>query len=222
MEKTGFHPLNNYTEYSLSEMEKRSEEFYQEMKKRRSVRQFSERPIPRKIIEYCVLTAGTAPSGANMQPWTFIIVSDPKVKKKIRQEAEKTEQEFYTKKPNLQWIEELAPLGTDASKPFLEEAPYLIVIFAQRHSFSPDGSKRGHYYVNESVGISAGLLISALHHAGIACLTYTPSKMGFLNRILSQPSNEKPYLVIVAGYPDKDATLPDIEKKPADEIIKFI
>ena len=222
MEKREFHPLNTYTEYPLAEMEKRSEEFYLEMKKRRSVRQFSERLIPRKIIENCVLTAGTAPSGANMQPWTFVIVSDPAVKKQIRLEAEKTEQEFYSKKPNLQWIEDLEPLGTDASKPFLEEAPYLIVIFAQRHSFSPDGNKRGHYYVNESVGISAGLLVSALHHAGIACLTYTPSKMGFLNRILSRPANEKPYLVIVAGYPDKDATLPDIEKKQADEIIKFI
>ena len=222
MGKTGFHPLNNYNEYPLAEMEKRSEEFYLEMKKRRSVRQFSDRPIPRKIIENCVLAAGTAPSGANMQPWTFVIVSDPSIKKQIRQEAEKTEQEFYTKKPNLQWIEDLAPLGTDASKPFLEEAPYLIVIFAQRHSFSPDGIKRGHYYVSESVGISAGLLVSALHHAGIACLTYTPSKMGFLNRILSRPANERPYLVIVAGYPDKKATLPDIEKKSADEIIKFM
>ncbi|MDX9799683.1 MAG: nitroreductase family protein, partial [Bacteroidales bacterium] len=138
MGKTGFHPLNNYTEYPLSEMEKRSEEFYLKMKKRRSVRQFSDRPIPRKIIENCVLAAGTAPSGANMQPWTFVIVSDPAVKKQIRLEAEKTEQEFYSKKPNLQWIEDLGPLGTDASKPFLEEAPYLIVIFAQRHSFSPD------------------------------------------------------------------------------------
>ena len=222
MEKTGFHPLNNYTEYPLAEMEIRSKEFYLEMKKRRSVRQFSERPIPRKIIENCALAAGTAPSGANMQPWTFVIVSDPEVKKQIRLEAERTEQEFYSKKPNLQWIEDLEPLGTDASKPFLEEAPYLIVIFAQRHSFSPDGSKRGHYYVNESVGISAGLLVSALHHTGIACLTYTPSKMGFLNRILSRPANEKPYLVIVAGYPDKGATLPDIEKKPVYEIIKFI
>ena len=167
--------------------------FYQEMKKRRSVRQFSDRPIPRKIIENCVLAAGTAPSGANMQPWTFVIVSDPRVKKKIRQEAEKTEQEFYTKKPNLQWIEDLAPLGTDASKPFLEEAPYLIVIFAQRHSFSPDGRKQGHYYVNESVGISAGLLVSALHHAGIACLTYTPVKMGFSQPAPIRPSIEKPF-----------------------------
>lgn len=222
MEKTNFYSLFNDDKYLLIEMEKRSEEFYLEMKKRRSVRQFSDRPIPLKIIENCVHTAGTAPSGANMQPWSFIVVSDPKVKKQIRQEAEKAEKEFYHKKANLKWVEDLKPLRTNENKPFLEIAPYLIVIFAQRYSLLPDGSKRSHYYVKESVGISTGLLLSALHHAGLACLTYTPSKMGFLNHILSRPSNEKPFLILVVGYPDKDKALPKIEKKLPEEIMKFV
>ena len=222
MERTEFYSHFNDDEYPLVEMEKHSEKFYLEMKKRRSVRQFSDRPIPRKIIENCVYTAGTAPSGANMQPWTFVIVSDPKVKKQIRQEAEKAEREFYHQKTNPKWVEDLQPLGTDEHKPFLEIAPYLIVIFAQRYSRLPDGSKRSHYYVNESVGIATGLLLSALHHAGLTCLTYTPSKMGFLNHILSRPSNEKPFLIVIVGYPDKDATLPEIEKKSPEEIIKFV
>jgi len=211
-----------YNEYSTVEMEKHSEEFYLEMKKRRTVRQFSDRPVPRKVIENCISTAGTAPSGANMQPWTFVVVSDSKIKKQIRQEAEKTEREFYHKKTNSKWLKDLESLGTNENKPFLEEAPYLIVIFAQRYSFLPDGNKRNHYYVKESVGISTGLLISALHHAGLTCLTYTPSKMDFLNRVLSRPSNEKPFLIIVVGYPGRDVMIPEIEKKSLKEIVKFV
>jgi nitroreductase len=210
-----------FDEYSTVEMEKRSEEFYLEMKKRRSVRQFSDRPVPRKVIENCIRTAGTAPSGANMQPWTFVVVKNPQIKKQIRQEAEKAEREFYSKKSS-KWVEDLGPLGTNENKPFLEAAPYLIVIFAQRYSFFPDGTKRNHYYVKESVGISTGLLISALHHAGLTCLTYTPSKMDFLNRALSRPSNEKPFLIIVAGYPGRDVMIPKIEKKSLKEIVKFV
>lgn len=211
-----------FNEYSIIEMEKRSEEFYLEMKKRRSVRQFSDRPVCREVIENCIRTAGTAPSGANMQPWTFVVVGDPKIKKQIRQEAEKTEREFYRKKTNSNWIADLKPLGTNENKPFLEEAPYLIAIFAQRHSFLPDGNKRSHYYVNESVGISTGLLLSALHHAGLSCLTYTPSKAGFVNRILSRPSNERLFLIMVVGYPDKNIVIPELEKKSLKEIIQFI
>jgi nitroreductase len=222
MEKTEFYSLLNYYEYPLREMEKRSEEFYLEMKKRRTVRQFSDRPVPRIIIENCIRTAGTAPSGANIQPWSFIVVSDPEVKRQIHKEAEKAERKFYNRKTNLKWVEDLKPLGTNENKPFLEIAPYLIVIFAQRYGLLPDGSKRSHYYVNESVDISTGILISALHHAGLTCLTYTPSKMGFLNHILSRPSNERPFLVMVVGYPDKDAVIPKIGKKSPKDIIKFV
>jgi iodotyrosine deiodinase len=211
-----------FDEYSMEEMEKRSEEFYLEMKKRRSVRQFSDRPVPRKVIENCIRAAGTAPSGANMQPWTFIVVSDQKIKKQIRQEAEKAEREFYHKKTNSKWLEDLKLLGTNENKPFLEVAPYFIVIFTQRYSFLPNGNKRNHYYVKESVGISTGILISALHHAGLTCLTYTPSKMDFLNRVLSRPSNERPSLIMVVGFPDKNAVIPAIDKKSLKEIVKFV
>jgi nitroreductase len=222
MEKTEFYPLSNYDEYPLTEMEKRSEEFYLEMKKRRTVRQFSNRPVPRMIIENCIRAAGTAPSGANMQPWSFVVVSDSEVKRQIRKEAEKAEGEFYHKKSNRKWQEDLKPLGTNEQKPFLEIAPYLIVIFAQTYDLLPDGTKRSHYYVNESVGISTGILLSALHHTGLACLTYTPSRMGFLNHLLSRPSNERPFLIMVVGYPDKDAVIPKIGKKSPEDIIKFV
>ena len=222
MEKTEYHSLLNDDEYPLREMEKRSEAFYLEMKRRRTVRQFSDRPVPRMIIENCIRAAGTAPSGANRQPWSFIVVSDPEVKRQIRKEAEKAEGEFYHQKTNLRWVEDLKPLRTNEQKPFLEIAPYLIVIFAQRYGLLADGSKRSHYYVNESVGISTGILLSALHHAGLACLTYTPSKMGFLKHILSRPSNERPFLIMVVGYPDKEAVMPKIEKKSPKEIIKFV
>ena len=157
-----------------------------------------------------------------MQPWSFVVVSDSEVKRQIRKEAEKAEGEFYNKKTNLKWVEELKPLGTKKNKPFLEIAPYLIVIFAQTHGLLPDGTKRSHYYVNESVGISTGILLSALHHAGLGCLTYTPSKMGFLNHLLSRPSNERPFLIMVVGYPDKDTVIPKIGKKSAKEIIEFV
>ena len=222
MTKAEYFSHMNYYEYSSPEMKKRSAEFSAEMKRRRTVRQFSDRPVPREIIEDCLRTAATAPSGANMQPWSFIVVTDPAVKQQIRKEAEKTEREFYHKSATRKWVEDLKFLGTNENKPFLEVAPYLIVIFAQHYSLLPDGSKKSHYYVNESVGIATGMLITAVHHAGLVCLTYTPSKMGFLKQVLSRPSNERPFLILVVGYPAKDTVLPKITKKPPKEVAKFI
>ena len=157
-----------------------------------------------------------------MQPWSFIVVTDPAVKQQIRKEAEKTEREFYHKSATRKWVEDLKTLGTNENKPFLEIAPYLIVIFAQRYSLLPDGSKKSHYYVNESVGIATGMLITAVHHAGLVCLTYTPSKMGFLNQVLSRPSNERPFLILVVGYPAKDTVIPKIHKKSLPDVAEFI
>jgi len=222
MTKAEFSSFTDYYEYSPEEIKKRSAEFYEEMKKRRTVRQFSDRPVPREVIEDCLRTAATAPSGANLQPWSFIVVTDPALKRQIREEAEKTEREFYHKNTTRKWVEDLKLLGTNENKPFLEVAPYLIVIFAQRYGLLPDGSKKSHYYVTESVGIATGILISAVHHAGLVCLTYTPSKMGFLNQILSRPSNERPFLILVVGYPTKDTVLPKIAKKSLPDVAEFI
>ncbi|MEA1940097.1 MAG: nitroreductase family protein, partial [Candidatus Caldatribacteriota bacterium] len=218
MTKAEFSSFTGYHVYSPEEMKKRSAEFYAEMKRRRSVRQFSDRPVPREIIEDCLRTAVTAPSGANMQPWSFAVVSDPAVKRQIRKEAEKTEGEFYHKSTNQKWLDDLKVLDTSENKSFLEVAPYLIVIFSQRYALLPDGSKKNHYYVTESVGIATGMLIAAVHHAGLVCLTYTPSKKGFLNQILSRSSNEKPLLILVVGYPAKDAVLPKIAKKSLKDV----
>ena len=222
MTKAEFSSFADYHEYSPEEMKKRSAEFYAEMKRRRTVRQFSDQTVPREVIENCLRTAATAPSGANMQPWSFIVVNDPAVKRQIRQEAEKTERAFYQKSTNRKWVNDLEVLGTSENKSFLEVAPYLIVIFAQRYGLLPDGSKKSHYYVNESVGIATGMLITALQHAGLVFLTYTPSKMGFLNQILSRPSNERPFLILVVGYPAKDTVLPKITKKSLKDVAKFI
>jgi len=222
MTKAEFSSFADYYEYSPEEMKKRSAEFYEEMKRRRTVRQFSDRSVPREVIEDCLRTAATAPSGANLQPWSFIVVTDPAVKRQIRKEAEKTEREFYHKNATRKWVEDLKLLGTNENKPFLEVAPYLIVIFAQRYGLLPDGSKKSHYYVNESVGIAMGMLVTAVHHAGLVCLTYTPSKMGFLNQILSRPSNERPFLILVVGYPAKDTVIPKIRKKSLTDVAEFI
>lgn len=215
-------PLSAYQEYVPDEMTRRAAEFYTEMQRRRSVRAFSPRPVAREIIAECISAAGTAPSGANLQPWHFVVVSDPQIKRQIRKGAEAEEHEFYSRRATEEWLEALAPLGTDEHKAFLETAPYLIVIFGLNHTILPDGRKLKNYYVSESVGIATGLLIAALHHAGLATLTHTPSPMGFLNRILSRPSHERPYLVLVTGYPADDAQVPDIQRKPISDISTFL
>lgn len=222
MTKTNFIPLPDYREYPLDEMQERTRAFRAELQRRRTIRTFSTRPVPREIIEECIRAAGTAPNGANMQPWHFVVVSDTKVKKQIRAGAEKEERDFYERRAPQEWLEALTPLGTDWQKPFLEYAPYLIVIFGLTNTILPDGKKLKNYYVNESVGIATGMLITAIHHAGLASLTHTPSPMAFLNEILDRPANERPFLVLVVGYPEEGTTVPDIGKKPLDEIATFI
>ena len=189
-------------------MQRRAEAFYAELSRRRTVREFSDRPVPRALIETCLLAAGTAPNGANLQPWHFVAVADPAIKRQIREAAEAEEREFYSGRAPQEWIDALAPLGTDPNKPFLETAPWLIVIFGQSYGLLPDGRKVKHYYVQESVGIATGMLITALHHAGLATLTHTPNPMGFLNDLLGRPVNERPFLILVAGYPADDARVP--------------
>jgi iodotyrosine deiodinase len=217
-----FLPLIDYCEYPVAEMKTRASEFYKEMMRRRTVRHFSDRPVDRSIIEDCLRSASTAPSGANQQPWSFIVVSDASIKRRIREAAEEVEQEFYSKQATKNWVKALEPLGTGPSKPFLEIAPYLIAIFCQLYSYSSSGEKRKHYYAAESVGIATGILITALHHAGLVSQTYTPSTMRFLNTILSRPSNEKPFMILVVGYPSKDAVVPAIQKKSLEDIALFI
>jgi iodotyrosine deiodinase len=215
-------PLPAYQEYSTEEMKQRAAGFYADIRRRRTVRDFSNRPVPREVIENCLLAAGTAPNGANMQPWHFVVVTDPTIKQKIRLGAEKEECEFYHHKAPQEWLDALAPLGTNEHKPFLETAPSLIVIFVQNYGLLPDGRKVKHYYQQESVGIAAGILITAIHHAGLVSLTHTPSPMGFLNDILDRPSHERPFLILVVGYPAKGAQVPMITKKPLEEIATFV
>ena len=222
MPKSEFIPYSSYREYPLNEMQERAKTFREELQRRRTIRTFSTRQVPREIIEECLRAAGTAPNGANMQPWHFVVVGDPAVKKQIREGAEKEEREFYERRASEEWLEALAPLGTDWHKPFLEKAPYLIVIFGLSNTILPDGAKRKNYYVTESVGIATGMLITALHHAGLASLTHTPSPMAFLNKILERPANERPFLVLVVGYPAEGTTVPDISKKSLSEIATFI
>ena len=217
-----FHPYTTYQEYPVAEMQRRAEAFYAEIRRRRSVRAFSDRPVPRAIIETCIAAAGAAPNGANLQPWHFVAVSDAAVKQQIRMAAEEEERAFYQGRAPQDWLDTLAPLGTDEHKPFLEIAPYLIAIFAQPYGLAADGRKVKHYYVAESVGVATGFLIAALHHAGLATLTHTPSPMGFLNAILGRPEHERPFLLLVVGYPADDVQIPAITKKPLDEIATFI
>ncbi|MBN8429923.1 nitroreductase family protein [Microbulbifer salipaludis] len=200
----------------------RARAFYQLMQRRRSVREFSDAPVPREVIEQALRTAGSAPSGANMQPWHFCVVASASVKREIRQAAEAEEREFYERRASEEWLDALAPLGTDAHKPFLETAPYLIVIFLKKFSEGGAGEQRKNYYTSESVGIATGMLLAALHNAGLATLTHTPSPMKFLNEILGRPVNERPYMVVVAGLPAEGAQVPAISKKPLDEIAEFI
>ena len=222
MQKAVFQPLSSYIEYPVEEMKQRAIDFRKQMQDRRTVRQFADRPVPREIIEECLLTAGTAPNGANLQPWRFVVVSDPKIKHEIRVAAEEEEKDFYNRRAPEEWLEALAPLGTDERKPFLETAPYLIAIFGKTHSDLPDGRRVKNYYVNESVGIATGMLITAIHNAGLVSLTHTPSPMGFLNQILNVPSDARPFLLLVTGYPAEDAEVPVIKKKSIEEIATFI
>lgn len=216
-----FVPLSSFVEHPAEEMKKRAKDFYEEIKRRRTVREFSPRAVPREVIEDCLRAAGTAPSGANLQPWHFEVVSDPAIKKRIREAAEVEEREFYAGKAPQEWLEALAPLGTDEHKGYLEVAPYLIAVFAQNYALLPDGRKVKNYYVTESVGIALGFLIAALHHAGLATLTHTPSPMGFLSTVLDRPANERAYVLLVIGYPADDARVPDIGKKKLEEIAGF-
>jgi iodotyrosine deiodinase len=204
------------------DMRARAAAFYADLRARRSVRSFSPRPVPREVIEDALRAAGTAPSGANLQPWKFVVVGDPERKRRIREAAEAEERAFYGGRAPDEWLLALAPLGTDADKPFLEVAPYLIAIFAESHGLAADGARTKHYYVQESVGIATGFLIAALHHAGLATLTHTPSPMGFLSKLLGRPPHERPYLLLVVGYPAEGARVPTLRKKELDEIAVFL
>jgi nitroreductase len=219
-----FEPLTDFRWRPEDDVAVRARDFYEEMRRRRTVRDFSDRPVPRAAIEWALKAAGTAPSGANLQPWHFVVVESAAAKRRIRLAAEEEERAFYSGRAPKEWLDALAPLGTDASKPFLETAPYLIAIFAQKYGLLPDGRRVTHYYVPESVGIATGLLIAALHTAGLATLTHTPSPMGFLNEICGRPKHEKPYLLLVTGYPAADAKTPRHAriKKPLEEISSWI
>ena len=217
----GFKKLD-FKFFSEEEMLSRSKLFLTEIVKRRTVRKFSNRDVPIEIIKNCIKSAATAPSGANKQPWQFVIVQDTNVKVKIRQAAEKEEKEFYRHRATKEWLDDLNQFGTDWQKPFLEVAPYLIVVFRQVYDLEENGSQRKNYYVNESAGIASGFLLMALHNAGLATLTHTPSPMNFLSEILKRPANEKAFLLIPVGYPSRDAEVPEITKKPFIEISKTI
>jgi len=211
-------PLSTYRRYSEEEMVERASAFRDDMRRRRTVRHFSAEAVPEAVIDACVEAAATAPNGANMQPWHFVVVRDPAVKSRIRAAAEKEEIDFYEHRAPPEWLDALARLGTDEHKAFLEQAPVLIVIFGESYGLSEDGSKIKNYYVTESVGIATGILITGLHRSGLATLTHTPSPMGFLNEILDRPKNERPFLMLVVGYPEEGSLIPDITKKPLDEI----
>ena len=207
------------TQFEPSEMLKRSEAYYQWMDQRRTLREFSDRPVPLAVIENIVMTASTAPSGAHKQPWTFAIVADPVIKAKIRQAAEQEEYENYHGRMSEEWLEDLLPFATDWHKPFLELAPYLIVVFRKAYDLLPDGTQRKNYYVQESVGIACGILLAAIHHAGLVALTHTPSPMNFLQNILQRPENERPFLLIPVGYPADDAQVPNLKRKEKADVI---
>jgi iodotyrosine deiodinase len=217
-------PYNTLPAFSDAERIAHATLFYESIKTRRSCRDFSDAPVPRGVIEAALLAAGTAPSGANHQPWHFAVIASPEKKRSLREAAEAEERDFYAGKASQEWIDALAPLGTDDVKPYLETAPYLIVIFGQRRGGIHPGDDKQNYYVGESVGIATGFLIAALHDAGLATLTHTPNPMKFLNRICDRPANEKPVMVLVVGLPAKDATLPvhATIKKPLEQIASWL
>jgi iodotyrosine deiodinase len=217
-------PLPDRSDYSDAEMVARARSFYEEIRRRHTVRDYVAKPVPQEVIEACLLAAGAAPSGANQQPWHFSVVSDPEIRRQIRIAAEAEEQQFYAGKAGTEWLEALHPIGTDSQKPFLEIAPWLIVIWGSRKSPDAQGRMRKNYYVPESVGIATGFLIAALHHAGLATLTHTPNPMGFLNKILNRPEQDKAYIMLVVGHPATDATIPmhATQKKSLEEISTWI
>jgi iodotyrosine deiodinase len=220
--KPKFVPLSARANLADDKLIRQAAGFYTQMARRRTVRDFSDRPVPRALIEHCLRTAGSAPNGANLQPWHFVAVSDPALKHEIRVAAEAEEREFYEHRAPNEWLEALAALGTDAEKPFLERAPWLIAIFSQPYRVLPDGRRVKHYYATESVGIATGFLVAAIHLAGLASLTHTPSPMGFLNKLLHRPAHEKPFLLLVVGHPAREAVVPDIQRKALGEISSFI
>jgi nitroreductase len=223
MSEARMRPLEGHAELTEVQMRERARAFRELMARRRTVRTFDARPVPRALVEDCIAAAATAPSGANLQPWHFVAVSDPQVKRRIRLAAEEEERLFYQQRAPDEWLEALAPLGTDWQKPFLETAPWLIAIFVQKWGRDASGRKVKHYYPTESVGIATGMLITALHNAGLATLTHTPSPMGFLNEILSRPpDSERPFLLLVAGHPAPDTRVPDIRRKAPEEVASFV
>jgi nitroreductase len=214
-------PLSSHVEFSSADMSARAAEFLADMNRRRSVRQFSDRPVPAGVIEDCLRAASTAPSGANLQPYHFIVVTDPVVKHAIRVAAEAGERDFYERRASDEWLEALDPIGTGPEKPFLEVAPVLIGVFVQTWRALPDGRRFGHPYAFRSVGIATGLLVAAIHHAGLACLTYTPSPMGLLSEILGPPASAKPFLLLVVGFPADDALVPQLRRKSLSELVTY-
>lgn len=223
MNEPRFLPLSTYQELTPELMQDRVTAFEAHLQRRRTVRQFSDRAVPRSIIEKCLLCAGTAPSGAHQQPWHFVAIADPAIKAKIRIAAEHEEREFYHRRAPQEWLDALRPLGTDEHKPYLETAPWLIAIFLKRFTRLADKRKLKHYYTDESVGIATGFLIAAVHAAGLVSLTHTPNPMGFLTEILGRPKGvERPYMLLVVGYPGEDARVPDIARKPLGEIATFL
>lgn len=211
----------NSPAYSSVQMLERSAEFRNFMESRRSIREFSDREVPVEVIENIIMTASSAPSGAHKQPWTFCVIRDKEIKKQIREAAEKEEYENYNGRMDEQWLKDLDKFGTNWSKPFIETAPYIIIIFRKLYDFSESGEKHQNYYVSESVGIACGVLLTAIHNAGLCALTHTPSPMGFLSKILNRPENERPFLLIPVGYPAENCKVPDIERKKYSEIITF-
>ncbi|TND10552.1 MAG: Iodotyrosine dehalogenase protein [Bacteroidetes bacterium] len=217
-EKT--YPYIRYSKetYSETEMIARSRSFFEWMDQRRTVREFSDKPVPEEVLENIIRAASTAPSGAHKQPWTFCLVTNPEIKTKIREAAEKEEYDSYNGRMTQEWLDDLAPLGTDWQKPFLETAPALIVVFKRIYE-EKNGKKKNNYYVAESVGLACGFLLAAIHHAGLAALTHTPSPMNFLCKVLERPDNERPFLLIPVGYAAENVTVPDLQRKPAEQVI---
>ncbi|TDG14263.1 nitroreductase family protein [Seongchinamella unica] len=217
-------PLPDRNNYSEAQIQQRADDYYRLIRRRHSVRHFSDKPVARSVIETCIRSAGTAPSGANHQPWHFVCVNDADTKRKIRIAAEHEEEAFYSGRASDEWLADLDKMGTDANKPFLETAPWLIAVFLQRSGVDDRGNKRKHYYMSESVGIATGFLLSALHAAGLATLTHTPNPMKFLSQILGRPANERPYMLLVVGHPAENATMPAaaLVKKPLEVIASFI